>query len=150
MSANGAYERCEVTYYRGGESVWVGEHSGAVAGTLTGAELPSSATCCISWRITAASYRGGHGRTYLPTPTVNQMGTVNQWTLTYKNAVANSAVAFLLDCDSLGVHSAGDFNLCVLRRYRNKEVLDPPELHNIVSASADQRIDTQRRRLGKQ
>jgi hypothetical protein len=116
------------------------------AGGKVGTRLPNSASCCITWK-TAAHYRGGHARTYLP-PTIASDLTVGTTLIgTYVTAVQAGAAGFLADINAVAV--AGPPTLGLVRRQVNKVTLTTPLFYPYTDAVVDSRIDTQRRRLGK-
>jgi hypothetical protein len=115
-------------------------------GGKVGTRLPNSASCCITWK-TAAHYRGGHARTYLA-PTIASDLTVGTTLIgTYVTAVKTAAQGFLSEIAMVAV--AGPPALGLVRRQVNKTILTTPLFYPYTDADVDSRIDTQRRRLGK-
>jgi hypothetical protein len=122
--------------------------SGSTAGgstTLTGAQ---SSAQCISWKINRR-YRGGHPRTYLPPPGGSAaITTGHTWSAGTVTAAKAAAAAFLGDVNG------GDFggvsgDLCCVHRYKDGVELATPLVDLIVGSDFDTRVDTQRRRLGR-
>lgn len=131
----------------------------ATAGTRTGTPLPTSAAVCISWSI-SRRYRGGHGRIYVPAGNVADV--VNGRTLAGAfQTTANAAAAALfgaltgLSCGGVAVR------LIVLSYFEAAPNPTPPPANITVLRSSGQpfevtaarvrtRLDTQRRRLGKE
>jgi hypothetical protein len=148
VNGNTAWLKSTATFWVDDETTVVGVYTGSVGGTMTGTILPASTAQCISWRIAAASYRGGHARTYLSAPTATALGSNQSFTPTHANNLATAASLFRSDASSASLLSAGDVTFGILRRVRDKTVLDPPEFHPIVGSAVDQRVDSQRRRLG--
>lgn len=125
----------------------VGLDATNVAGTLAGTQVPAQVSCCVSWRE-ALHYRGGHPRTYLPPATTSQLTSGTLWTSVYQAAVETAMNAFLADLDADTTVDANGCALVAVHRTRNHATLQPPDVRLISSAVVDNRIDTQRRRLG--
>lgn len=116
------------------------------AGLISGS-IPANCSCCVSWRA-AEHYRGGHPRTYLPPPSSSQTVSSNLWTTAYQSQVETAMNAFLADLEADTTVTANGLALVSLHRTRNYATLLPPITRVITSALVDQRIDSQRRRLG--
>jgi len=113
----------------------------------SGAAVPQSAAACITWKI-PRHYRGGHPRTYigpLPTTAINNPTSL---TTTYTDGLQTRANTFLAGVNSIVLGTATARLVC-LHRYKDKVELDPPTTTLIDTAYCDSRIDSQRRRLGK-
>lgn len=148
ISTSAAYVSCEATYWVDDESVVRGTGIHSTSGDATGSPLPANCAVVISWRTLASSYRGGHPRSYLPAPTMTQVANQNEFTGGFISGANTAVAAFLLHVADMSVISAGDFTLGTLRRIRDKSVLHPPEFHAITGGRVQQRICSQRRRLG--
>jgi hypothetical protein len=125
------------------------EFTRALAGTpgATSAQTPQNAACCITWKI-ARHYRGGHPRTYvgpLPFSAIDQPTSLAP---AYMTLVQNGANAFLSAINA-GTTGGKTMRLCAVHRWREKQMLDLPEVSDIQTALVDARIDTMRRRLGR-
>lgn len=137
-----------------------------VPGTRTGTPPPTSAAVCVSWHINRR-YRGGHGRIYLPA--ANTTDITNGRTLAGAFVIsANTAVAaFQAALENLSLNSV-PMNFVVLSYYESTpdtsrpKPVPPGGYYNhstlrstpvpfiITSAKVRTRLDTQRRRLGKE
>jgi len=128
-------------------------------GTRTGSTLPTSAAVCISWHIDRR-YRGGHGRIYVPAG--NQNDVTNGRTLagSFQTTANSAASAFYGALDNLSMGGVA-VNLVVLSYFEsvpdpanpghNHSVLrSSPVPFRVTSARVRTRLDTQRRRLGKE
>lgn len=131
----------------------------AIPGTRTGTPLPTSAAVCISWAINRR-YRGGHGRIYVPAGNVGDI--VNGRTLggTFQTAANAAAAAFYAALTGLSLGGVPS-RLVVLSYYEAAPNPSPPPANHsvlrtaglpfeVTGARVRTRLDTQRRRLGKE
>lgn len=123
------------------------------AGDLTGTALPAQVAVCVSWKVNYR-WRGGHPRSYFPAGSSNSTTNQRNWT----NLAVQSfetAVNGWFGAMNAVTTGAVTGRLCVVRRYSTLEVgqppteLTPPLVLDFVSFDVDTRIDTQRRRLGR-
>jgi hypothetical protein len=129
-------------------------HTGVVGvKTMTGTggdatTTQGNAACvCISWKI-SKHYRGGHPRTYLGPVGAAKLTNGTTLTPAYVTAVTTAANGFLNDVNALAV-TGSPYKLVALHRTQGGTTLIPPGLSFITAAQVDSRLDTQRRRLGK-
>ena len=121
--------------------------TGNNVGTATGTALSSNAAICWSWKI-SRRYRGGHPRTYIGGLTTNQI--LNPNTLVAATVTSHQAAAAALRAAINGVSTpTGTALQCVVHYYRAKTVLPVPLVSLVNSVSVDTRVDSQRRRLGR-
>jgi hypothetical protein len=118
-----------------------------VFGTLTGTKLSANAAACISWKI-ARRYRGGHPRTYVGGGVPGQLSTANTWTTTVTSSWKTSALALRTAINAVTT-SAGSAKMSCVHYYRNGALLAVPLVSQITDAVVDDRVDSQRRRLGR-
>lgn len=127
----------------------VGTSSGNNAGAIaTGTMMPPSVAIGISW-TQAQHYRGGHPRSYIPGLNSGQLNASGSNLLSaaqQANFLAG-ALAFRTAVNAIAIGTAA--RLVLVRRIANKVVLVNPIVSNITGATVDRRVDTQRRRLGK-
>lgn len=135
----------------GAAAVGVGSH----VGTMSGTGFTSQVAQCVTWAI-SRRYRGGHPRTYLPPPSTSATtgGTANTWSPTHVTNVNAAVTGFRNDVNTADYAGVGGTLVCV-HRFRTEVtgeppvILDPPIVDVITSGSVDTRVDSQRRRLGK-
>jgi len=131
----------------------------ASPGTRTGTPLLTSASVCISWHINRR-YRGGHGRIYVPAGNVADVTNGRTLASAFQISANSAAAAFHGQLQGLAINAI-PVQLIVLSYYES--VPDPanppynmsvlratPQPFEIVSAKVRTRMDTQRRRLGKE
>jgi|SRR5678809_1335152 len=120
------------------------------AGGRTSPALPANCAAGISWKV-MAHYRGGHPRTYLCTPTLDVMANASQYFSSYATELASKAAAFHAGLEELGPYGLGIDSLVhgVISFVDDGEWRTPPIFRPIVGQSVDRRLDTQRRRLGR-
>lgn len=115
-------------------------------GTMSSTSTVNSTAQCISWK-TAAHFRGGHCRSYLFGPGTSAITSGTTWVGTHVTSLKTAAIAWITDVNT-GAALSG-VSMSMVRRISNKAVLKPPLIFPIITADVDSRIDTQRRRLGK-
>jgi len=133
-------------------------HNGA-SGAGSGGALTPSVAYVVSWRI-QRRYRGGHPRTYLPGLIASDTDVAGGRAVS--NAVRNSIVNWATDLLAAVANvtpangeAGSNWNLGSVQRFSpptQKGVpipLNPPAFWEYVGASADLRLDSQRRRMGK-
>ncbi len=128
-------------------------------GTRTGTALPTSAAVCISWHVNRR-YRGGHGRIYTPAGNIADITSGRTLAGAFQTTANSSASAFYTTLNGLSLGGVA-VNLIVLSYYEsapdpsrpghNMSVLRAtPVPFPVSSAKVRTRLDTQRRRLGKE
>lgn len=120
----------------------------SAAGSRAGSGLPAGSAVVTSWAINVR-YRGGHPRTYWPVGCIADLTNPRQITAAFATAVNASSTAFRTALN--GITWAGATNKMVTVSYvRNNVHLANPVPYTINGNSVHQRLDTQRRRLGKE
>jgi hypothetical protein len=125
--------------------------------TLTGPVLSPNVAAVVSWDIDQ-KYKGGHPRTYLPgiESAAVAVAGANTWTTAFVSALKAAALAFLQQLIatliSAGFSSA---QAITVSRFRGNAALPAAKMYPITNSSANppivnSRIDSQRRRLGKE
>lgn len=124
----------------------VGSKTMAGSGTHGASSSPNSVACCAGWKI-PRHYRGGHPRIYLGplSTTANSSGTT--LSPTYTALVTTNLNSMLADFNAIAAAGA-PYKMIVLHRLRAGVVLNPVEFSFPTGAVCDNRIDSQRRRLG--
>lgn len=119
-------------------------------GSITSDVMPANVALCISWTI-AASYRGGHARTYLCGIPSTDAATVSTWNTSYAGVIAAGANTLHTDLEALTYGSIPSVEHGIVSFVHAGAWRSPPIFRRIVAEGAhvDLRIDTQRRRLGK-
>lgn len=126
-----------------------GAHGATVVGGDTGTDLPLSASAVISWQA-GRHYRGGHPRTYIYGLTVNSAAD---------NRSISNAFGTSLDTlanDILSNLAGGTYTrspaptLVSVHRVQHGVILTTPLVDKITGHVIHPRLDTQRRRLGKE
>ena len=119
-------------------------------GSMAGSVLPSQVSCGISWTIQAA-YKGGHPRTYLPPPSQSALLSTRLFNPSYCSTIVSAANAFHHDANLLVHGNFSDAHLGTVSFVHQKQWRTPPVFRDFVpgKAGVDGRVDTQRRRLGR-
>jgi hypothetical protein len=117
------------------------------SGSAGASSHPMQVACCASWKI-ARHYRGGHPRTYLGPMATSKTDTSRTFSAVYVTDVATRLAAFRTGMITAPAPAPAVDLVCV-HRYRNGAVLTPPLTSIVQDVQVDTRIDTQRRRLGR-
>ena len=120
-------------------------HPGTAAGVV---EMAVQVALCLSWTITDR-YRGGHPRTYLPGINGADVTGGRLLTTTGHTQYLNAAAAFLTNMNAIAA-GASSWQMCCVRYFSQHQLLANPLVRVIGGQSVHGRIDTQRRRLGKE
>lgn len=116
---------------------------------LTASQLPASVALVASFKI-ARRYRGGHPRMYLTgqtqTNTSNATNWLSGWVTTTTTAMSNWRTAI----NTLTYASLGNISLVALSYYSGGVLRASPFVDPISNVIVHSRIDTMRRRLGKE
>lgn len=125
----------------------------AAVGDLVGTPLPVNVAMCISWLVNYR-WRGGHIRTYLPAGATQSIQNGNSWSAT---ALTNGRLAVTNFLAGMNAMTAGAVSgkLVGVRRWQTLEKgqppvqISPPLVLPIVGSIVDSRLDSARRRLGR-
>lgn len=125
----------------------------AAVGDLVGTPLPVNVAMCISWLVNYR-WRGGHIRTYLPAGAGQSVSNGNSWSGT---ALTNGRLAVTNFLAGMNAITAGAVSghLVGVRRWRTEVKgqppiqINPPLVLPIVGSIVDSRLDSARRRLGR-
>lgn len=112
------------------------------------APLPNSVACCISFVI-QDRYRGGHPRMYLPAADQTDIINGNTWEPTTLGAYQSDANNFHTQLNGLTVGGT-TWQHVVVRYYSQTLLLTTPLVRPIAGTKVGSRVDTMRRRLGKE
>jgi len=117
-------------------------------GGVTGISLPANCAACISWHV-SAHYRGGHPRTYLAGVPATKL--INAWRLdpAWTGALAIAAAGYHNAVESLTVPGVTSVEHGVYSYVLDGAWRTTPLFRRFTAAvNVDQRLDSQRRRLG--
>lgn len=119
-----------------------------VAGGNNITPAPANVAMCISWHI-SPHYRGGHPRTYLTGFGGNQIANPTTWEASTLLAIDSAAAAFHGDLESITATGIASTEHGIVSFVRGGEWRTPPVFYRISEGHVDSRIDSQRRRLGR-
>lgn len=125
----------------------------AEVGSLPGTGLPVNCAAVVSW-IVNYRWRGGHFRSYMPVGVTTSITNGNTWSSTGLNLFRQKADDFLVAMNAITIAQGGGA-LVGVRRWRTEVkgqppvAIDPPLVLPYTSVLVDSRIDSQRRRLGR-
>lgn len=123
--------------------------SSTTVGGQTGTGLTAQVAGVISWGI-GAYYRGGHPRTYVPAMSNSNTATESTFTTAFATLLETDGAAFVTAVNAVTSGAFTGVKLVTVAYARHNAWLGTPLVFPIVNASAHLRIDTQRRRLGKE
>lgn len=150
MSNGGGLDRAQVVLWFDGEEFSAFSTAVSVPGSIGGTCLPANVAMCISWPL-AQHYRGGHPRTYLAAMPTSYLANTSHWLGDAHSEVQDAARAFHTSIEGLGPYDGiATVQHGIVSFVLDKEWRDPPVFRRIQEdATVDGRIDTQRRRLGR-
>lgn len=131
-----------------------GSWSGSVEGDYAGQPYPAQVAVVISWKQ-ALRFRGGHPRTYLTGIPLAAGASNRLISPTYQADYLSDALGFLAAVNAITLGGA-DVELGMLSYYSKVVNPTPPHLRTdphfepFYDAAVHDRLDTQRRRLGKE
>lgn len=142
--------RTQVVLYDAGDALEGVAGPGGSGSHSSGIFLPANVAACISWQI-APVYRGGHARTYLCGLSSDQLLDEASFSSSFVSSLNSAANAFHADLEAISGISSGISTVehGIASFVRNKAWRTPPVFYRISAASVDNRVDTQRRRLGR-
>lgn len=123
------------------------------AGDSVFGPLPVQIAVVASW-VVNYRWRGGHFRTYFPFGHTNAVQNGNSWTDVALNQFRTSISGFMSDMNSMTAGSLSG-KLVGVRRWRTEVKgqppveIDPPLVLPFTGVVVDSRLDSQRRRLGR-
>lgn len=127
----------------------VGVNTSAVTGTAAAAAGVTNAACAvISWKV-GLRYRGGKPRTYVPYGSAAAPANGIQVPGAYVTSLKAAAAGFLTDVNAM---TSGTITIALaMVSYYSHNQLRPLGLPYLITGSdVHNRVDTQRRRLGKE
>lgn len=119
-------------------------------GGHTGAGNPANVALCVSWGI-QQHYKGGHPRTYIGGIPSEVNAGVTSFDGGYCSDVAADANSYINDILDYSIGNLSDLHLGVVSFVLRKQWREPPVFRDYSpgGATCDTRMDTQRRRLGR-
>jgi len=137
-------------------SVKEGSTTSPFTGQDSGVRLPANCALVISWR-TSQYYRGGHPRTYLPGIVQDRLEDARHWSAQTIADFGAAAYNFRAGVNNIQIPNGSPVTLGHLQVFANggstqnpKVYLDPPRFHVWTSQAVHPRVDSQRRRLGRE
>lgn len=137
-----------VSLYSADLDLLEGDAAFSLAGSVVGLQCPAQVCIGISWHVTVG-YRGGHPRTYVPGVPISMLSAANTVGGTFASSLAAGATTYLSNVNgyTTGAFSDG-IHLGTMSFVRARAWRTPPVFLRFISATVDERLDTQRRRLG--
>jgi hypothetical protein len=127
----------------------VGLWTGSKLGTGTGTPLPANVALVVSWAI-ARRYRGGHPRTYFIGQETADQADVNTWKDAHAADYNTSAGTFLDGVNGMAVGATSPLVLGSVSYVTGGDPRVTPIFDPFIGHFVHPRIDSQRRRLGKE
>jgi len=148
---NWQIERCRVTYFPDDPNLVVfGEHVQTVVGGIVGnTPTPANVALVLSW-FASVYWRGGKPRTYLCGLPQSDLQGTNQITAAARASFQTRAQGFMDDINSFSDTEWSSVTFGLMSFRHKKADRDPPVFFPIISSSVGARLDSQRRRLGRE
>jgi hypothetical protein len=121
-------------------------------GTRVGTVLPASVACCVSWKV-GVRYRGGHPRSYFPGPVTADVTGSTTWAAAYVTAMSTAAAAFrtAINASTAGGATWAMSAVSYFHKVGGVEAYKtPPDRWLVTGSQVHTRVDTMRRRLGRE
>jgi hypothetical protein len=112
--------------------------------------LPANCAMCVSWKV-QQRYKGGHARTYLPGIRSDILADASTFTSGVVAGVAAAANNMIDNVNALSRGDFGDAHMGIVSFVHANAWRSPPVFRDFVpgATAVDTRIDSQRRRLGR-
>lgn len=124
-------------------------------GTRIGGPNPNNTAMCASYKI-HVRYRGGHPRTYWPAGIAADITSGRQWAGAFLTLAQGACVDYVGDINAIQL-GGGPLTFVAVSYYHGKDpatglpALRPtPIPYTVTTVTVHQRVDTMRRRLGKE
>jgi hypothetical protein len=131
------------------------QNTTASSGTLAGTALPNNVAMCVSFH-TNYRFRGGHCRMYLPGRITADVLSGFNWVGTSITAAKAAMDAWLTALNAITGAAGGSYKLIMLSYFSHDAQHNPiyrpdgPQKYLVDATRIGARIDSQRRRLGKE
>jgi hypothetical protein len=142
-------QRCVCNYYSTAGAQYVGEYLHDTAGGSDNATEVDSLACVVSWTI-PRTWRGGKPRTYLGCLPTEAIADSNSLDADFVTAVESAAASFKTGTAAI---SAGGFSggaIACMSFFSGNAPRVPPIVILISGSTVHPRIDSMRRRLGRE
>lgn len=128
----------------------VGVNSTSAAGTQSStAPMPANVALVASFKI-GRRYRGGHPRMYLVAQTTANTTNSNNWLPAWITSSTTNLTAWMTAVNALTYSSMATIQLVNLSYYIGNALRPTPTFDTISGVQIHSRVDTMRRRLGKE
>ena len=111
--------------------------------------MPASVALVVSFKI-GRRYKGGHPRMYLCGQSTTNLNGQTQWASTWITSVSTAMETWRNALNALTYTSMPTLQLVNLSYYTNKALRPAPTFDAITAVQVHTRVDTVRRRLGKE
>jgi hypothetical protein len=135
-------------YFTAGGSI-VAESFAVHSGGDSSSALPANVAAVISWGI-LTTYRGGKPRNYIPGICSAALISRRLYSDTFVGLMQAAGASMLSDINALTTGSISAVSFGCVHFFRSGVALAPPTFDPYLSASAQKRVCTQRRRLGRE
>lgn len=151
MHVDSVLQDVKATYFPTGSPLVVaGEHTGSVPGGVTeGDPASASIAACISWQ-SGVYWRGGKPRTYVGGLPLSALQDETQLNGTFITTLLTNADNFISGMNALASGNFNSITFGLVSFLTGGTARVPPVFFPITGDAVHSRIDTQRRRLGKQ
>lgn len=137
-------EVTDIASASGAQGVSTTSHDGTRAGTI----MPVQVAAVVSWHVNFR-WRGGHPRSYFPAGVSADITQGNTWATPFITAMGTAAQNWLSGMNSFSI-SGGVTTLVCVRYFDQGALLPTPLVLPVANATFHTRVDTMRRRLGRE
>lgn len=123
--------------------------SSVTSGQDSGVTMSGGTALVVSWK-TSAYYRGGHPRTYLTGIVQDRLANSKSWTAQTITDFDAGALAYRNAINQIGLAGSHSVTFGLLRTKSQGVDLEPPLFYPIIGHAVHGRVDSQRRRLGRE
>jgi hypothetical protein len=135
-----------------GGTGYINQETVTQAGSATGAFLPIQCAVAVSWHALGITWRGGRPRNYFSgVPTAaGSPGNGAQLTSAYTSALVTAAVAFQNAVELIALTGSATPQLGMISYHSHGAIRGTPLFLHYAGVNVHQRLDSQRRRSGKE
>jgi hypothetical protein len=137
-------EVTDISSATGAQGVNVASHDGTRAGTAMSVQVAA----VVSWHVNYR-WRGGHPRTYYPAGVIADVVNGNTWATAFQSAMGTAAANQLAQYNATPL-AGGVCTMVAVRYFDQNALLPTPLVLPVANAAFHTRVDTMRRRLGRE
>lgn len=119
------------------------------SGTRAGTPMPVQVAAVATWHVNY-HWRGGHPRTYWPAGVQTDVVNGKTWATPFQTAMSSALASYISGMNAITVGGSPVGIFSAVRYFSNNALMGVPLVLPITASSFHTRVDTQRRRLGRE